>query len=115
MVELLRGAPTFGVDVPVELTTPTGAALLAALVIALGPAARDDDRSAPASAPAAATSTAGRTSPRSSSGTLADALPSGQPVMLLEVNVDDATGETLAHAVASCSTPARTTRGSRRS
>jgi uncharacterized protein (DUF111 family) len=36
-------------------------------------------------------------------GALADEAPAdraGQPVMLLEVNVDDATGETLAHAVA---------------
>jgi pyridinium-3,5-bisthiocarboxylic acid mononucleotide nickel chelatase len=39
----------------------------------------------------------------------------GQPVVLLEVNVDDATGEVLAHTVAACSTPAPTTPGSRRS
>ena len=32
VVELLQGAPTQGIDVPFELTTPTGAALLAALV-----------------------------------------------------------------------------------
>src|SRR5262247_2072514 len=32
VLDLLRGAPILGVDVPVELTTPTGAALLAALV-----------------------------------------------------------------------------------
>ena len=37
VVELLRGAPTYGVDLPVELTTPTGAALLAANVTAWGP------------------------------------------------------------------------------
>jgi hypothetical protein len=33
-------------------------------------------------------------------GTAADPLEPGQPVVLLEANVDDATGETLAHAVA---------------
>src|SRR5579859_2026776 len=37
VVELLRGAPTYGRDLPVELTTPTGAALLAALVVGWGP------------------------------------------------------------------------------
>ncbi|HLY84376.1 MAG TPA: LarC family nickel insertion protein, partial [Acidimicrobiales bacterium] len=37
VVELLRGAPTYGRDVPVELTTPTGAALLAALCVGWGP------------------------------------------------------------------------------
>ncbi len=37
VVELLRGAPTFGVDIAAELTTPTGAALLAANVSRWGP------------------------------------------------------------------------------
>ncbi|HEX2273026.1 MAG TPA: LarC family nickel insertion protein, partial [Acidimicrobiales bacterium] len=37
VVELLRGAPTYGRDVQVELTTPTGAALLAATVTGWGP------------------------------------------------------------------------------
>ena len=37
VVALLAGAPTHGVDVPVELTTPTGAALLAATVVGWGP------------------------------------------------------------------------------
>ena len=36
-VELLRGAPTYGRDVGVELTTPTGAALRAALCSGWGP------------------------------------------------------------------------------
>jgi uncharacterized protein (TIGR00299 family) protein len=102
VVELLRGAPTYGREVPVELTTPTGAALLAALVTSWGPlpamtieatgfgaGTRElDDLPnltqvvlGTAAAPAA-----GRTP--------------GQPVVLLEVNVDDVTGETIAHAVA---------------
>ena len=37
VVELLAGAPTYGRDVSVELTTPTGAALLAATVTSYGP------------------------------------------------------------------------------
>ena len=41
VVELLRGALTQGIDVPVELTTPTGAALLAALSRAFGPMPAD--------------------------------------------------------------------------
>ena len=38
------GAPTVGLDVAVELTTPTGAALLAALASAFGPLPADDHR-----------------------------------------------------------------------
>src|SRR5205085_2777425 len=37
VVALLRGAPTYGRDVSVELVTPTGAALLAALAVGYGP------------------------------------------------------------------------------
>ena len=42
VVELLAavGAPTHGIDLGVELTTPTGAALLAALATGFGPHAR---------------------------------------------------------------------------
>ena len=36
-VLLLKGVPTYGRDVGVELTTPTGAALLAALASSFGP------------------------------------------------------------------------------
>lgn len=99
VVELLRGALTQGVDVPVELTTPTGAALLAALSCGFGPmpamrisatgfgaGSRDlDDR------------------PNLTQvvvGVAAEAeLVDGQPVVLLEANVDDATGEVLGHTV----------------
>ena len=37
VVELLRGAPTYSLDVAMELTTPTGAALLAANGVGWGP------------------------------------------------------------------------------
>ena len=36
VIELLRGAPSHGIDVPFETTTPTGAALLAATVVGWG-------------------------------------------------------------------------------
>lgn len=98
VTELLRGAPTYGLDIPVELTTPTGAALLAALSQQWGPipaltvvemgfgagTADFDDR------------------PNLTQvviGERAASLATGQPVLLLEVNVDDATGEQLAHAI----------------
>lgn len=98
VTELLRGAPTYGLDLPVELTTPTGAALLAALCQQWGPipaltvaemgfgagTAEFDDR------------------PNLTQviiGERAASLATGQPVLLLEVNVDDATGEQLADAV----------------
>ena len=37
VVRLLEGIPTWGRDIPVELTTPTGAALLAAMATGFGP------------------------------------------------------------------------------
>ena len=100
-VGLLAGAPTPGTDVPFELTTPTGAALLVATASSWGPM--------PAMVVEASGFGAGS---RDLDGRpnvtqvvvgepVATAEP-GQPVTLLEVNVDDATGETLAHAVAEC-------------
>jgi len=98
VVELLRGAPTFGVDVAAELTTPTGAALLAANVTRWG-----------AMPPMTIEATGFGAGTRELEarpnltqvvlGTVHESLSTGQPVTLLEVNVDDATGETLAHAV----------------
>ena len=66
VVELLAavGAPTRGLDLGVELTTPTGAALVAALGVRLRAAAADDASTAAASAPAPATSTVSPTPPR---------------------------------------------------
>ncbi|HLH47200.1 MAG TPA: LarC family nickel insertion protein, partial [Acidimicrobiales bacterium] len=99
VVELLRGAPTYGVETPVELTTPTGAALLAALcrrwgtmpamdITAVGRGAGSRDiEGAPNVAQVVIGSAA------------AEASASGHPVVVLESNVDDVTGEVLAHAV----------------
>ncbi|MEJ7583894.1 MAG: LarC family nickel insertion protein [Acidimicrobiales bacterium] len=88
-------------DVAVELTTPTGAALLAALCVGWGPlpamrieatgfgaGTRDLDQR-----PNLTQVVIGQAQAR--------ALAPGQPVTLLEANVDDVTGETLAHAIVS--------------
>ena len=95
------GAPAHGVDVPMELTTPTGAALLAGLARGFGPM--------PAMVPHAVGYGAGTRDLDGRPNVVqvvigsAAAAPGlaapGQPVTLLEVNVDDATGEVLAHAV----------------
>jgi uncharacterized protein (TIGR00299 family) protein len=89
------GAPTYGTAIPMELTTPTGAALLAALCRGWGPM--------PPLTLAASGFGAGSRE--------LDALPNvvqvvigeaaedepgdGQPVVVLEANVDDVTGEIL--------------------
>ena len=100
-VGLLAGAPTHGTDVPFELTTPTGAALLVATASSWGPM--------PAMVVEASGFGAGSRDldgrPNVTQVVVGEAVATaepGQPVTLLEVNVDDATGETLAHAVAEC-------------
>jgi len=99
VVELLRGAPTYQLDVPLELTTPTGAALLAALVSQWGPMPPITiERSGFGAGVADMGERPNLT--QVVIGTSSAQLTTGQPVVLVEVNVDDATGETLAHAVA---------------
>lgn len=99
VVELLRGAPTYALDLPVELTTPTGAALLAATVVAWGPLP-------PLTIEATGFGAGTATLPDRPNltqvvvGERVASLDRGQPVVQLDVNVDDATGEQLAHAVA---------------
>lgn len=93
------GAPTTGLDVGVELTTPTGAALLAALASGFGPLPSMSIEATGFGA--GSREIDGR--PNATQvvvGTAVEAIGAGQPVVLLEANVDDATGETLAHAVA---------------
>ena len=101
VVELLGAvrAPTVGLDVGVELTTPTGAALLAALASSFGPL--------PAMTVECSGFGAGSREldgrPNATQvviGAASELLAPGQPVVLLEANVDDATGEVLAHTVA---------------
>ncbi|MCY4258205.1 MAG: nickel pincer cofactor biosynthesis protein LarC [bacterium] len=98
VVELLLDCPTYGLDVGVELTTPTGAAILAALSAGWGPI--------PPMTVSASGFGAGdkdlEDRPNLTQvivGTTAAQRPQGQPVVLFETNVDDATGESLAYAV----------------
>lgn len=98
VVELLRGVPAYGLDLPIELTTPTGAAIVAALAVGFGPM--------PAMTIEASGFGAGTAELDDRPnlvqvvvGEAADEQVPGQPVQLLEVNVDDATGETLSHTL----------------
>jgi uncharacterized protein (TIGR00299 family) protein len=101
VVELLRGAPTYGVDTSSELTTPTGAALLAALASGWGPMP-------PMEITAVGRGAGGRDPEGTPNlvqlvvGTRADTatlVGGGQPVVLIESNVDDVTGEVLAATI----------------
>ncbi|MGY6501519.1 MAG: nickel pincer cofactor biosynthesis protein LarC [Acidimicrobiales bacterium] len=99
VVELLRGAPTVGLDIPMELTTPTGAAIVAALAVEWGPM---PDMVIAVSGFGAGTREL-EDRPNLVQVVIGDRTAHrdrGQPVTLLEVNVDDATGEVLAGAVA---------------
>jgi uncharacterized protein (TIGR00299 family) protein len=98
VVELLRGAPTYGLEVPHELTTPTGAALLAANAVGWGPLPSMEIDAIGFGA--GTREIDGRPNVvQVVLGERVGALAPGQPLMQLEVNVDDVTGETLAHAV----------------
>ena len=99
VLELLHGAPLIGRALDVELTTPTGAAVLAALACSFGPL--------PECAVGAVGYGAGSREleglPNCTQvviGALATARGSGdsagQPLALVETNLDDATGEQLA-------------------
>ena len=99
VVELLAGAPTRGLDVAVELTTPTGAGLLAALVEAWGPMpAMTLDANGFGAGSADLEDLPNLT--QVVLGTATDPIRAAVPVVVLETNVDDVSGETLAHALA---------------
>ena len=126
VVALLTGAPTWGRDLGVELTTPTGAAIVATLAERFGPlppvsiaasgfgaGSRELDELpnvvqvvvGAATEPATPRPRGGAGADAQASGDQADGTVglgagSGQPVYLLETNLDDATGEQLAQAVA---------------
>lgn len=103
VAELLRGAPTYGRDLALELTTPTGAALLAALV--------EPDGWGPLPAMEIASTGFGAGTrelgdlPNVTQVIVGTRLPAeasgapGQPTALIEANLDDATGETLAWTI----------------
>lgn len=101
VLRVLEGVPVHGVDTPIELTTPTGAALMAGLAAGFGPlpdlvvtgsgyGAGTADPDGVVNATQVVLGTA------SSDGIGADG---GQPVVVVETTVDDATGEVLAAAV----------------
>jgi len=98
VVELLRGAPSYGVDLPVELTTPTGAALLAATVTEWGPMPPMEVRAVGFGAGTREIDGRPNVVQVVTGDAIADVVP-GQPVVHLETNVEDATGETIAHTI----------------
>ncbi|HYH51036.1 MAG TPA: nickel pincer cofactor biosynthesis protein LarC [Acidimicrobiia bacterium] len=107
VVDLLREAPVVGLDVNIELTTPTGAALLAGLCSGYGPMPPMRLR---ASGFGAGTKELGSlpnlvqiavgqaTSAVAGAGTHQES-NAGEPLALLEANLDDISGEVVAHAV----------------
>ncbi len=102
VVNLLHGIPTFGRDLTAELTTPTGAAILASMASAFGPmppmrieatgfgAGTQDLEGLPNCTQVVV----------GESASLDTTASGGQPLVVLEANLDDATGEMLAHAAA---------------
>jgi pyridinium-3,5-bisthiocarboxylic acid mononucleotide nickel chelatase len=102
VVALLKGLPTVGVDVPLELATPTGVALMVTLATNFGPLpSMVVDR---VGYGAGTRELEGR--PNVVQVVIGDATPTtawstpAQPVVQLEANVDDITGEVLAHTIA---------------
>ena len=97
-----RGAPSVGIDEPLELATPTGVALMVALADEFGPMPAMQVQSVGYGA--GGRDTPGR--PNVVQVVLGAEVPrsrtpgDGQPVQLFEVNVDDATGEVIAHTIA---------------
>lgn len=108
VIELLSRAeaPSYGVETNIELTTPTGAGLITTLTQAWGPLpALQVDASGFGAGdhelelfPNLVQVVIGN--PIDEVASAGSIIRDGQPVMLLEVNVDDVTGETLAHCVA---------------
>lgn len=104
VTELLarRNAPSHGIDDRKELATPTGVALMCALADEFGPMPAINVTSVGYGAGSA--DTPGR--PNVVQVVIGDAAAAspvpepGQPVQLLETNVDDATGEVIAHTIA---------------
>jgi uncharacterized protein (TIGR00299 family) protein len=105
VVELLEGIPTEGRDVSVELTTPTGAAMLAAWGTTFGPMPAMTIEASGFGAGAGEMDDLPNCTQvvigLPAASVRASSFGEGQELVQLEANLDDVTGETLAHAVAS--------------
>jgi uncharacterized protein (TIGR00299 family) protein len=95
--KLLIGVPVVGVDLPFELATPTGAALVRTLASSFGPVP-------PMTVDATGFGAGGREidgRPNVVQVLVGERSgPAGEDAVLLEANVDDVTGEVLAHTIA---------------
>ncbi|HEX5471933.1 MAG TPA: nickel pincer cofactor biosynthesis protein LarC [Lacipirellulaceae bacterium] len=106
--ELLRGVPLTPLDVEGELTTPTGAAIVAALANVFGPlpamtvdrigyGAGQKDFSHPNILRLFVGEVASASVPHAAS--TPDHRPRTEAIVLLETNLDNASGETIGHAI----------------
>lgn len=97
-----RGAPAFGIDTRKEIATPTGVALMTALADEFGPLPAMAVHSVGYGAGTA--DIPGRPNVVQvivgTASTPIAMASAGQPVRLLEVNLDDVTGEIIAHTIA---------------
>jgi hypothetical protein len=99
-----RNAPAFGIDTRKEIATPTGVALMTALADSFEPLPAMQVMSVGYGAGTA--DTPGRPNVvqvvigTEHTTDVATGTSHGQPVRLLEVNLDDATGEVIAHTIA---------------
>jgi uncharacterized protein (TIGR00299 family) protein len=101
VVELLAGVPVVGRDVQVELTTPTGAAMLRSWATSFG-GIPDMVVEATGFGAGARELDGVPNCTQVVTGELAEVRElAGQPLVQLDANLDDATGETLAAAIAS--------------
>jgi pyridinium-3,5-bisthiocarboxylic acid mononucleotide nickel chelatase len=112
VVDLLKEAPVVGLDVNAELTTPTGAALLAGLCGSYGPlpamrllssgfgAGTRELTALPNLVQVAVGEATSATAGPVGAGRAGEAAATaGEPLALLEANLDDISGEVVAHAV----------------
>jgi uncharacterized protein (TIGR00299 family) protein len=95
------GAPTVGLDTTLEVSTPTGVALMTTLAAGFGPMPSISTGSVGYGAGTADTPERANVVQVviGEAGDDRDDRDDGTPVALLEANVDDVTGEVLAHAV----------------
>ena len=94
--ELLKGVPLAESTVEMELTTPTGAAIVTTVAEAFGPLPADDDRGDRPGGRDARICPARRTSSASSSAR-SPCRPTADRVWVLETNLDDLPGEVVGY------------------